>query len=42
VYTELLGLLPSGETAFSYKYALVGDVTCWNAVPIHLEDLVFN
>ncbi len=42
VFTELIGLLPNGDKAFDYKYNLVADVTCWNAVPIHLENLVFE
>ncbi len=42
LFTELVGLLPSGAKAFDYKYALVHDVTAWNSKPIHLEDLVFN
>jgi arylsulfate sulfotransferase len=42
MFTELFGLLPSGAKAFEYKYSLIGNLTCWNAVPIHLENLVFN
>ena len=42
LFTELIGLLPNGDKAFDYKYNLVNDLTAWNAVPIHLEDLVFE
>lgn len=42
-YAEFLGLTPSGEKVFDYRYPInqVGNFA-WNALPIHLENLVFT
>ena len=42
--TEIVGLTARGEVAFHYSYPFQG-VFCsvaWNAIPVHLEDLVFD
>ena len=43
-YADILGLNAAGEKVFDYEYKDVNSeaATAWNAVPIHLENLVFN
>ena len=42
-YAEFLGLTPAGEKVFDYRYpATVIGAFAWNAVPIHLENLVYT
>jgi hypothetical protein len=42
-YAEIMGLAPGGVKIFDYKYTEIEQAaTAWNAVPIHLESLVFN
>jgi arylsulfate sulfotransferase len=43
LFAELLGLNPAGQKVFDYKYTEVDmAATAWNAVPVHLENLVFD
>ena len=41
-FADLLGLNAAGEKVFDYEYHETGTGTAWNAVPIHLENLVFD
>ena len=40
-FAEIVGLLPSGNRAFDYKYPTDGCDEIFNAIPIHLEELSF-
>jgi arylsulfate sulfotransferase len=41
-FSDLIGLDPTGAKVFDYEYTVVNTAdTAWNAVPIHLENLVF-
>ncbi|MCG3149645.1 MAG: Arylsulfate sulfotransferase AssT [Verrucomicrobiae bacterium] len=43
VYTKLVGLSSKGAVVFEIDYpAINGCGTAWNAIPIHLENLVFE
>ena len=43
LFAELVGLNPAGQKVFDYKYTEEEVVaTAWNAVPVHLESLVFG
>ena len=43
IFTEIVGLNPRREIVFDYRYpAVLGPGTAWNAVPIHLEKMVFE
>jgi arylsulfate sulfotransferase len=44
VFADLIGLNAAGAKVFDYEYNDVngGTGTAWNAVPIHLENLVFD
>ena len=40
IYTDIVGLDPSGNVAFDYQYELLGFcATAWNAIQIHWENL---
>ena len=42
-YAEFMGLAPSGEKVFDYRYPAPNiGLFAWNAAPIHLENLVFT
>jgi arylsulfate sulfotransferase len=38
---ELMGLDSTGNKVFDYRYSTTGCATGWNAIPIHLESIVF-
>jgi hypothetical protein len=41
--TDLMGLTSKGEIAFRYSYPLVSFCgVAWNAIPVHLETLMFD
>ena len=43
LFAELIGLSPGGDTVFDYEFTGDGTPTVgWNAVVLHLENLVFN
>ncbi len=43
LFAELIGLDARGAKAFDYEFTeLLSTDTAWNAVPLHMEDLVFN
>ncbi len=43
IFTEVLGLNARRDKVFDYRYpATNGCATSWNAVPIHLENMVFE
>ena len=42
-YAELIGVCANGQKVFDYRFAPAdGCGTAWNAIPIHLESLVFD
>jgi arylsulfate sulfotransferase len=41
-FSDLIGLDPTGAKVFDYEYTVINTAdTAWNAVPVHLENLVF-
>ena len=40
--TELLGLTAAGDKVFDYRYTKSNCNTGWNAIPIHLDNLLFS
>jgi hypothetical protein len=43
LFAEIMGLDATGAKAFDYKFAELELVeTAWNAVPLHLENLILN
>jgi arylsulfate sulfotransferase len=43
LFAEIIGLDPAGAKAFDYKFTEIMEAdTAWIAVPVHLEDVVFD